>query len=95
MISSLAFPSGLVTDVGGPPGFSGTGYVDYLKRLSVVHVGSYSNEEINEFPEQRLSSYEKGFRAVQARHSVKHSRQRRLHRWMHGANQAWKVKCDG
>ena len=62
MISSLAFPSGLVTDVGGPPGFSGTEYVDYLKRLSVIHVGSYSNEEINEFPEQRLSSYKKGCR---------------------------------
>ena len=28
----------------------------------MVYVGSYSNEEINQFPEQKLSSYEKGCR---------------------------------
>ena len=38
--STLNAPYQLLTNVGGMPGFSGTGYVDYAGTLSVVHVGA-------------------------------------------------------
>jgi hypothetical protein len=54
-------PYQLITNVGGMPGFSGTGYVDYAGSLSLVHVGGpetkllRSNED--EATEQDLGLY--------------------------------------
>lgn len=36
----------IITDGGGARGFSGTGYVDYLGRLSVIHVGKAPETEV-------------------------------------------------
>lgn len=42
--STLVNPYQLLTNVGGVPGFSGTGYVDYAGTLSVVHVGDAADK---------------------------------------------------
>jgi hypothetical protein len=54
-------PYQLLTNVGGMPGFSGTGYVDYAGSLSLVHVGGPETELLrsneDEATEQNLGLY--------------------------------------
>ncbi len=62
--STLGMPYMLQTNVGGVPGFSGTGYVDYAGTLSVVHVGAVESgaalrrdHDGNEMTEQKVARY--------------------------------------
>ena len=51
----------LVTDVGGIPGFSGTGYIDIFGRLQMIHTGSSSEVEGISSENWRGSSDENAF----------------------------------